>query len=76
MDKIDWPSGQTTLAILAMIGMVGIGGALIFEAVPASNHDYFLIILGALAGALTASGVNKPASTKTGDINLAPKEGA
>lgn len=47
----NWTAGEI-LAGLALIFMGTIGYALLFHQVSHDNHDYMLIILGALGGAM------------------------
>lgn len=59
------PTGQTALAMVALLIMGAIALAMVFTAVPPPNHDYMLIMLGALAGALTVTGGQKLADKLT-----------
>ncbi len=64
------PSGQTVLAAVALVLLGALALVMVFWPVPNSNHDYMLILLGALAGALTVQGGSKIAdklTTSSGD---------
>ena len=56
---------QEVLAGIALIILGFLSVVMTFEVVPAANHDYMLIMLGALAGALTVSGGQKIADKIT-----------
>ncbi len=59
------PSSQTALAVIALLIMGALALVMAFAVVPKENHDYMLILLGALAGALTVQGGGKIADKLT-----------
>lgn len=61
------PTAQEVMAGLALVFMGVIALALLFEVAPSANHDYLLIILGALGGAMGVTGGQKAAQIMSGD---------
>jgi hypothetical protein len=59
------PTAQELLAGLALLFMGSIGMGLLFTVAPKENHDYLLIILGALGGAMGVTGGAKAVSALT-----------
>lgn len=59
------PSPQEMLAGLALLFMGGLAMAMTFNIVPHENHDYMLIMLGALGGAIGVTGGGKAVSAMT-----------
>ncbi|HEY2178829.1 MAG TPA: hypothetical protein VGH15_09635 [Caulobacteraceae bacterium] len=45
---------------LALIAVGALAAVMCFGAVPAANHDYLLILIGALAGALSTPATKTP----------------
>lgn len=67
-------SAGEVIAVLAVIGVLTLGGAMVFYSVPDKNHDYMNFILGALAGAITVSGGARiNAASQGGKIEGDPK---
>ena len=62
---VQMPTSQTVLATVALVIMGALALVMTFSVVPKENHDYMLILLGALAGALTVQGGNKIADKLT-----------
>jgi len=56
------PTAQEILAGMALMFMGCIGLSLLYETAPAANHDYLLIILGALGGAMGVTGASRAVS--------------
>ena len=59
------PTAQECLAGIAVIIMGVLAGFMAFSVVPPQNHDYILIILGALGGAMGVTGGAKVADKIT-----------
>ena len=57
---MNFPSSQTTLGALGILVMGTLGGAVIFAPAPSSSHDVILVIVSALAGALSAGSPKPP----------------
>ncbi len=53
------------LAVIALMVMGALALVLCFQIAPRENHDYLLILLGALAGALSMQGPGKVADKLT-----------
>lgn len=60
------PTFSEALAGMALCFMGVIGIALLFQVAPKENHDYFLMILSALAGAMGVTGGQKAAQMFSG----------
>ena len=58
---------QTLLAGGALLILGALGGALVAHAVPADNREILSMIVGAIGGALTMTGVQKAASRSSAD---------
>ena len=59
------PSAQAILSGISLVGLLALGVMLVFIAVPNSNHDMLVYILGALSGAITVAGGGKIADKIT-----------
>lgn len=53
------PNLQAGLAVVALLALALLGGALIVHAVPEPNRELLATIVGAIAGALTMGGAMK-----------------
>lgn len=59
------PSAEALLAFFAMTLLGVLAGLLIFHAVPPTNHDMIVFILGTISGAITIGGIKKVADNIT-----------
>ena len=64
--KSDLAHVSALLPLIAMSILGVLAFLLVFHAVPASNRDFLIYILGALSGALTVAAGNKVADTLSG----------
>lgn len=80
MNLMPNPDPQAVLATLAMLILGALAIGMMFVAVPATNHDYLVFILGAISGAITVGGASKLVSSVTTSQSppaapVAPPEG-